>query len=219
MRRFYQKVDLRSRGEMTSFLASHFRYPTMNSWNNATSYACNLKVDRLRLDHELVMKLFDLIRVPDFFDPINDMVREFGEDHHYAWQAGFNGRSGGYLVLYQSALESSGYKSYCTACGQQNCKSVAETGNVCGKCGQPARVDYAKQHMRIVTYTGRGTDDGEDFSDWEMCQLRDRVQLVQEFDRLADSIVQEAIYIANNFSLEEETFLVKQTRQVLVPTA
>ena len=219
MRRFYCKIDLRSRGEMTSFLASHFRYNTMNSWNNSTSYACNLKVDRLGLEHGLVMKLYDLLGVPDFYEPINDLVHEFGTDHNYAWQAGFNGRSGGYLVLYQGALESSGYKSYCTACGQQNCKSITETGNVCGKCGKPARTDYTKQHMRVITYPGRDTDGGEDFMDWEMWQLKDRVQLIQEFDRLADQIVQESIYIAKNFTLEDETYLVEKTRRVLVPTA
>lgn len=38
MRRFYQSVDLRSRSQMTDFLTMHFRYPTMNSWNNAVSY-------------------------------------------------------------------------------------------------------------------------------------------------------------------------------------
>lgn len=41
MRNFYRPVDLRSRHEMTQFLSSHFRYPTMNSWNGCTSYACS----------------------------------------------------------------------------------------------------------------------------------------------------------------------------------
>ena len=47
MKKFYTPVDLRSRADMTAYLENHFRYPTMNSWNQATSYACNLKVDRL----------------------------------------------------------------------------------------------------------------------------------------------------------------------------
>ena len=42
MRNFYRPVDFRSRHEMTQFLSSHFRYPTMNSWNGCTSYACNV---------------------------------------------------------------------------------------------------------------------------------------------------------------------------------
>ena len=42
MRRFSEAVDLRSRKEMTEYLQTHFRYDTMNAWNAATSYACNL---------------------------------------------------------------------------------------------------------------------------------------------------------------------------------
>lgn len=53
MRRFYQSVDLRSRSQMTDFLTMHFRYPTMNSWNNAVSYACNLKIHKLGLCDEV----------------------------------------------------------------------------------------------------------------------------------------------------------------------
>ena len=60
MRRFYQSVDLRSRSQMTDFLTKHFRYPTMNSWNNAVSYACNLKIHSLGLCDEVYEKLYDL---------------------------------------------------------------------------------------------------------------------------------------------------------------
>ena len=58
MRRFYQSVDLRSRSQMTDFLTMHFRYPTMNSWNNAVSYACNLKIHKLGLCDEVYEKLY-----------------------------------------------------------------------------------------------------------------------------------------------------------------
>ena len=60
MKKFYTPVDLRSRAEMTAYLENHFRYPTMNSWNQATSYACNLKVDRLGLSAGIVEKLLDM---------------------------------------------------------------------------------------------------------------------------------------------------------------
>ena len=54
MKKFFTPVDLRSRAAMTAYLDGHFRYPTMNSWNQATSYACNLKVDHLGLDASVV---------------------------------------------------------------------------------------------------------------------------------------------------------------------
>ena len=43
-RRFFKRVDKRSRAEMTAYLAGHFRYDTMHSWNRSTSYACNMKL-------------------------------------------------------------------------------------------------------------------------------------------------------------------------------
>lgn len=66
MRTFYEPVDLRSRKEMTEYLKNHFRYYTMNSWNLADSYACNLKIPRLGLNSEVENKLYELLEIQDF---------------------------------------------------------------------------------------------------------------------------------------------------------
>jgi len=215
VRRFYQNVDMRSRTAMTEFLEKHFRYPTMNSWNRSTSYACNLKIYKLQLDHEIENKLYEMIEVQEFFDALRALMDEFGVAHDYRWQVGMNGRSGGYLVLYQGEVKPSGYKSYCTHCGQRNYKDATDTDNICGVCRQPARVNFQKPPMQVSVFPGRGTDDDEDFEAWSMEQLRDRVRLVQEFDRLADAIVQEAVWMANNYTVEEEEYFVPRTRKVL----
>ena len=217
MRRFYQPVDLRSRQEMTQYLTTHFRYPTLNSWNRSTSYACNLKITHLGLSPEVVDKLFDMIQTQEFFDAMDECKWEFAAKHNYLWQAGMNGRSGGYLVLYQGEIKPSGYKSFCTACGQLNYRSIKETGKQCGKCGLHTRVDFDKPHMQVSTFPGRGTDDDTDFTDWSMDELKDRVRLIQEFDRLADRIVDRAIDIAKHYSIEEEEYYVPKVRKVLVP--
>lgn len=101
MKKFYHKVDRRSRKAMTDFLTNHFRYNTMNSWNRSTSYANDMKITHLDFSHEQVMKLFDIMDCEDCYDNINDKIWEFGYQHNWQWQVGFNGRSGGYLVLYQ----------------------------------------------------------------------------------------------------------------------
>lgn len=41
------------------------------------------------------------------------MIEDFNEEHNFQWQTGTNGRSGGYLVLYQGGTKPSGYKSFC----------------------------------------------------------------------------------------------------------
>lgn len=110
---FSQHVDKRSRAKMTAYLAGHFRYDTMRSWNRSTSYACNMKLYKLGLDREVEDKLWDMIQVPEFYDRINELIEDFGLQHNYLWQAGWNGRSNGYLVLYQGGTKPSGYLSYC----------------------------------------------------------------------------------------------------------
>lgn len=79
------------------------RYWTMNSWNQSESLAYNLKVYNV-VDTELQDKVFELLDMDELWMVINQMVRDFGEEHNYEWQAGFNGRSGGYLVLYKGGI-------------------------------------------------------------------------------------------------------------------
>ena len=152
----------------------------------------------------------------DVYDTINELINDFAINHDFIWQAGFNGRSGGYLVLYSGGKKTSEYKSFCRHCGQKNYTSIKETGNVCGRCGKPERIDFVNPPMNVFAYPGKAIDMDEDFESWSMDELKERVKLIQEFDKLADDIVSEAIYIAENFEVEEETVYIPQTRKVIV---
>ena len=77
------------------------RYYTMNSWNLSTSIAYNLKVYNV-IDNELQDKVYDLMNIDGFYDDINYLISDFDNEFNHIWQAGFNGRSGGYLVLYHN---------------------------------------------------------------------------------------------------------------------
>ncbi len=216
MKQFSKEVDMRSRSAMTDFLAKHFRYCTMNSWNRSTSYANNVKVYKLGLSSEQEEKLYALLDTSEFYTYISEMFDEFAAAHNFLWQVGFNGRSGGYLVLYQGYSKPSEHKSYCTECGQRNYKSVAETGNnKCGRCGSDARVDYMRAPLEIGCYPGRSTDMGEDFEDWDMYQLRERVKLVQEFDRLCDDILSTVVGLIENYEVEETVVYRPHTVKVM----
>ena len=217
MRRFSEPVDLRSRKEMTAYLQNHFRYDTMNSWNAATSYACNLKIHKLGLCYEIESKLYELLDTTEFFFLRQDLMDAFDEAHDFRWQVGMNGRSGGYLVLYEGGIKPTGHLSYCRSCGQRNYKSVSESGNVCRKCGKPERVDYIKPPVQAFTYPGKGIDMDEDYDEWSLQDLRDRVRLVQELDALADEMVSQAVQMARNYSVMEVEISVPQIHRVLVP--
>jgi len=104
MKIFLKKVDTRSRKAMIDYLSGHFRYHTANSWNNSTSYAYNMKIYNLGLGSEIQDRLYELMECEDFYRSINDFIGLFEQEHNYKWQAGFNGRQGGYLVLYQGGI-------------------------------------------------------------------------------------------------------------------
>ena len=216
MRDFFTEVDKRSRKSMVDFLEGHFRYNTMNSWNQSTSYAHNMKLYNLDLDSDVMDTLYQMIQTDEFYEHMRDLTDDFALEHDYRWQTGMNGRSGGYLVLYEGYREPSGYKSFCTACGQKNWTSTTETGTICGVCRQAKRRDFSQTHMKTGVCPGKAIDMHEDFDDWDLDSLRERVSLVQRFDQLADTIVAEAVYLAENYVVEEETIMVPQTRLVMV---
>ena len=84
-------------------------YNTMNSWNNSTAPAYNMKVYNI-IPKDLQDKVFELMESEDFYDVINDLIHEFDIENDYNFQAGFNGRSGGYLVLYKGGIDRKTYK-------------------------------------------------------------------------------------------------------------
>lgn len=83
------------------------RYYTMSSWNLSTSIAYNLKVYNV-IDTDLQGKVFELMETDLFWPEINELIFAFNVEDDYQWQAGFNGRSGGYLVLYRGGKHDNG---------------------------------------------------------------------------------------------------------------
>lgn len=90
-------IDICNDKQMFEFIKNHFQYPTMNSWNRLYSIANNVKLYNLGLDGDwcTVLRFLE----SDEYDVINLMAREW-EASHRGYTLGFNGRSGGYLVLY-----------------------------------------------------------------------------------------------------------------------
>jgi hypothetical protein len=175
------------------------RYNTMNSWNQVTAPAYNLKVHKV-IPQSLHSKVFEMMECENFYDDINFLIEHFGRQHNFEWQAGFNGRSGGYLVLYTGEKKLSQHKSICTQCGQRNFQSVEGNGNKCGVCGKNARVNRAMYEVIVST---KGIEDNEV-----------PTEVLKSFSKLANDIVNTVITNAKNCEVEEETYTVKKTRKV-----
>ena len=95
---FYVKgIDITNDRQMFEFLKNHFQYYTMNSWNRQKSIAHNVKIYNLKLsgDHWTALNFLQ----DDNYFTVNMMIEDW-EAEHPNYRVGFNGRSGGYLVLY-----------------------------------------------------------------------------------------------------------------------
>lgn len=122
---FYVKgIDITNDKQMFNFLKDHYQYYTMNSWNVCKSIANNVKVHNLKLSGNCWNAL-TFLQDDDYFT-VNMMIEDW-EAEHRGYKVGFNGRSGGYLVLYNDDNNRSvlpddidncedyeEYKRYCT---------------------------------------------------------------------------------------------------------
>lgn len=104
---YYREIDTTNKNEMITFLTTHFRYFTINSWNGVRSYANDIKIYHLGIeDQNIIDKAYDTLR--DDIDTteldfvIKNTIESFERKHKAA--VGFNGRSGGYLVLYYTEI-------------------------------------------------------------------------------------------------------------------
>ena len=173
---FEEQVDKSSRDDMMAFLVGHPRYHTMNSWNQSTSYAHCIKLQRgLGLPKDIFDTMYGVVFCPYWTDHMGTLMSDFDIAHKHEWQVGTNGRSSGYMVLYQGGIKN----------GRPFC--------------QP----------------GRSTDQNEDFYEWDIESLRDRVLLVQDFDMLVSDIVMEFGAFCQNYDVVDKTIMVPKTIRVL----
>lgn len=102
---FERRVNRQSRAEMIAFLYGHFRYHTMNSWNRSTSYAHCIKLHHgLGLPGDIDDAKYGMVFNPEWCNHMDGLINQFDEAHDHNWRVGTNGRSGGYLVLYQGGM-------------------------------------------------------------------------------------------------------------------
>ena len=166
----------RTKTEITQFLRGHCRYATLNTWNGVSSYAVNIKVHRLNLTHEQRLACYNLMECEDAYQESNFYATTdwFARRHNFRWKIGFNGRSGGYAVLYQ---------------GRQDAKG------------------------RILTACA-GTDEAEDFAEWDLRSLKDRLELVWDFDDTVEEACSQ--FLAYALETEPTTKTIWVSQQIMV---
>lgn len=107
---YYSKVDTSDRKAMIDYLNNHFRYHTMNSWNQSTSYANRVKIYDLGIPEDIKDKAWSFVlgefECPDWDYFLEDTFFTFMKETGFA--AGINGRNGGYIVLYDTGVDNTG---------------------------------------------------------------------------------------------------------------
>ena len=159
---FYKTgVDVANTKSMWNFLKDHYSYYTMNSWNRAKSIANNVKLYNLKLDGDWTVAMRYLLDESDaglLQMYIDDEIKAFEEEHRY-YKVCFNGRSNGYLVLYNV---------------DDNCSIL------------PNCVDDYRTYEEFKEDVKSGWN-GYNVTDFNR-ELRDTVEIVREFDKLCDRL-------------------------------
>lgn len=180
------------------------RYNTMNSWNLSTAPAYNLKVYNV-IDNDLQDKVYEMIQVDDFYDGISDMIYDFNIKHNYEYQAGFNGRSNGYLVLYNGGKKTAYYTK----------KDFDKKNNYGGRVyisdtygwknyEEAKELNLVDREITTSVYIQPGLGIKEDETP---------SKVLRSFRKLAVDIVKYAEYLAKNSSVVDEEYTA--TRKVL----
>lgn len=99
MKKFFYKtdIDITHDKEMFEYLKGHFQYSTCNAWNCLKSVANNVKLHSLNLEGDY-WQAYRALQLYGY-DVISAIIEEW-EAQHPGYTVGFNGRSSGYLVLY-----------------------------------------------------------------------------------------------------------------------
>lgn len=175
---FETKVNKNSNKEMFDFLRGHFTYWTMNSWNGLSSIANNVKVYNIGLPYEVL----EMLEIDEYMTLKFDI--EDWEEEHKGYSAGFNGQSGGYLVLYNDNNNTNVLDIYITNSDDyEDFKAMLKEDNYTLK-------DY---HDKLV----------------------EQVELVQDFDRLCDTLRNECLYMLDNCKIKERDVTYTKTEKYL----
>lgn len=165
--KLFQKsgVDICSAKSMFEFINNHFKYWTMNSWNRLESIANNMKLYNLGLEGDwttVLDYLYDEEDIGCIGFQIRDLIEEW-EDNHLGYSLGWNGRSGGYLVIYNHDRKN----------GTVNFRNILP----------PYLIDFDtyeewKEYVK---------DWGNNVSDY-LHELREYTELIRDFDKLCEDL-------------------------------
>ena len=174
-------------------LVQHENYDTMSSWNNSKSYSRNVKVNRLNIPRNLIDVAYEICQTDYVHDDLRFIIEEFEERMNGNYTIGFNGRSGGYVVLYERCRESI-QKPYITRCDKCYKPTWYEDGHKCMVCKDGTLRKYDAPKFKLVTRTTGLVKDEDDLKAMDDEELLDWVDLIMEFNYTVNCMESQFIY-------------------------
>ncbi len=208
---------MKTKKQMIDYLVSHFRYDTMNSWNGSTSWAANVKIHNV-IPSNLQDKAYELIETDGFYDRINDILSDYSYQNNHSLQAGFNGRSSGYIVMYEGYVETKTIFNFDSkTCNSYNNRDYADGYGWLDVDEAKKRGLYQKQIKKIHTYPGRSIDnyDIEDYNEMLTGEVKAIYGRVREFDKMIKQVINETIDMCKNEEVEEIEYFERKTKKVI----
>lgn len=186
---FDKTAGIRSLAGKFDYIKNHFTYWPYNSWNGGQNIANKVKVDEMDLGRERINRVFEMMDADneEYWFHINNYLDEECEDR--GLQVGFNGRSAGYLVLYSHDKKS----------------------------GDVLMGEYwdHNSYREWLAYYAEGWDYHAAQADLRYMIERD-FEIVRSFDQLCDNMRENLIYMADNYMIEEEEYVITQIAKHLV---
>lgn len=207
---FYVKgVDITNDRQMFNFLKDHYQYYTMNSWNRVKSIAHNVKVYNLKLsgDHWTALTF---LQDDDYF-VVNLMIEKW-EANHPGFKVGFNGRSGGYLVLYTAS------RNDCVLPADvDECKSYEEYKRYCREFYGSVRANRYDlvQAVQLVQDFDRLCDQIREYVDELSTKSFPEKALIESVDRFNELYREDLEYLGfSELYVEDEKVNISEIRRL-----
>jgi len=204
-----------SRKTMVDFLTSHFRYNTMNSWNQSTSYAANVKIHKW-VPCQFADISYNLLETEGAYEEIREIMADWDREQDWIYQVGFNGRSSGYIVMYLGGYEIQTLYPF-QSTDPDTKQDYSDAFGWVTHADAKARGLVNFKHRRIFTRPGQSIDQGDDFSEWTLDSIRSRYALVRSFDKMVERCKRSWLDLCKNYTVGTEEYQVTKTRKVLIP--
>ena len=181
------------REKIIANLEAHFKYRTGNSSNVGKSYARNVKINHINIPNKILDAAYNLTDKEWFYDHLNFQIEEFEHRQNNRMTIGFNGRSGGYCVLYNMSIKTLDYKTRCNRCWNN---TWYEKEMKCPKCGKGTLKKLEKpMTQKQIDYTD--LTDPSEMGDEDLLEI---VEILLDFNQTVDAMIEETKYFASEIT-------------------